>query len=269
MCQAGPAHSSTLLVTVAVVILRSQRDSLPHPAQYTVKWCHLLQPVAPVQQPAATAAAAVYNRQPRSSRVWPGHMQLCRSALPRTVLQASPLRLPAAVMCAAVSKSSSTVAATQWADTPLAQAQYAKELDTACLAVQLASKLCRTVQQQLKSSETAGKQDDSPVTVADYGECGVPNAASCFFCRQQPLPKARAVCSATHPREAAPPQHAQHVAALRTTWPALAALLLLPPLQVLRPWWLGCCSGPTLQPSCPWSLRRTLLTSRPPLVQPC
>jgi hypothetical protein len=75
-------------------------------------------------------------------------------------------------MSAAAGKSGSTVAAaaTQWADTPLAQAQYAKELDTACLAVQLASKLCRTVQQQLSSSETAGKQDDSPVTVADYGE---------------------------------------------------------------------------------------------------
>jgi hypothetical protein len=99
-----------------------------------------------------------------------GHM-LCRSAsLPRTALQA-PFRLPAAVMCGAVKcNSSSTATATQWSDTPLAKGQYAKELDTACLAVQLASKLCRTVQQQLSSSETAGKQDDSPVTVADYGE---------------------------------------------------------------------------------------------------
>lgn len=72
-------------------------------------------------------------------------------------------------MCAAVTGSSSNTAAVQWPDTPLAKGQYAKELETACLAVQLASKLCRTVQQQLSSSETAGKQDDSPVTVADYG----------------------------------------------------------------------------------------------------
>lgn len=206
-------------------------------------------------------------------------MQLCRSALPRTVLQASPLRLPATVMCAAASKSSSTVAATQWVDTPLAQAQYGKELDTACLAVQLASKLCRTVQQQLKSSETAGKQDDSPVTVADYGECGMPPApAGRGLLRPMLRPVSFAGCSC-YPRhmpfavqhihcQAAPPQRAQHVAALRTTWPGLAALLLLP-LQVLRPWWLGCCSGLTLQPSCPWSLRRTLLTSRRPLVQAC
>lgn len=71
-------------------------------------------------------------------------------------------------MCGAA-KSAAAAAPAQWADTPLAKGQYAKELETACLAVQLASKLCRTVQQQLKSSETAGKQDDSPVTVADYG----------------------------------------------------------------------------------------------------
>jgi hypothetical protein len=70
-------------------------------------------------------------------------------------------------MCGSVK--SGTAAATSYAETPLAKGQYAKELETACLAVQLASKLCRTVQQQLKSSETAGKQDDSPVTVADYG----------------------------------------------------------------------------------------------------
>lgn len=73
-------------------------------------------------------------------------------------------------MCGAVKNhSSSTSTTTLWSNTPLAKGQYAKELDTACLAVQLASKLCRTVQQQLSSSETAGKQDDSPVTVADYG----------------------------------------------------------------------------------------------------
>jgi 3'-phosphoadenosine 5'-phosphosulfate (PAPS) 3'-phosphatase len=56
-----------------------------------------------------------------------------------------------------------------WADSKLAGSHYAAELDAACLAVQLASKLCQTVQQQLSSSETAGKPDDSPVTVADYG----------------------------------------------------------------------------------------------------
>lgn len=97
------------------------------------------------------------------------HM-LCRSAsLPRTALQV-PLRVPAAVMCGSA-KGSATATAVTWPETPLANGQYAKELESACLAVQLASKLCRTVQQQLKSSETAGKQDDSPVTVADYGAC--------------------------------------------------------------------------------------------------
>lgn len=95
---------------------------------------------------------------------------LCRSAsLPRTALQV-PLRVPAAVMCGSA-KGSATATTVTWPETPLAKGQYAKELESACLAVQLASKLCRTVQQQLKSSETAGKQDDSPVTVADYGAC--------------------------------------------------------------------------------------------------
>jgi hypothetical protein len=96
-------------------------------------------------------------------------MQLCRqvASLQRTALLQAPLRFPAAIMCGSLK--SGTAAATTYAETPLAKGQYAKELETACLAVQLASKLCRTVQQQLKSSETAGKQDDSPVTVADYG----------------------------------------------------------------------------------------------------
>lgn len=94
---------------------------------------------------------------------------LCRqvASLQRTALLQAPLRFPAAIMCGSLK--SGTAAATTYAETPLAKGQYAKELETACLAVQLASKLCRTVQQQLKSSETAGKQDDSPVTVADYG----------------------------------------------------------------------------------------------------
>jgi hypothetical protein len=37
----------------------------------------------------------------------------------------------------------------------------------------------QVVQQQLKSSETAGKQDDSPVTVADYGKSS--NSWSCVL----------------------------------------------------------------------------------------
>lgn len=116
--------------------------------------------------------------QQQQAKITQGHM-LCRSAsLPRTVLQA-PLRLPAAVMCGAASKSAATAPAAKWSDTPLAKSQYAKELGTACLAVQLASKLCRTVQQQLSSSETAGKQDDSPVTVADYGKL---SASAHYIC---------------------------------------------------------------------------------------
>lgn len=51
----------------------------------------------------------------------------------------------------------------------LIEAPYAKELDAACHAVRLASKLCRIVQQQLSDAEKVDKQDDSPVTVADYG----------------------------------------------------------------------------------------------------
>lgn len=51
----------------------------------------------------------------------------------------------------------------------LADAEYAKELEAACVAVRLASKLCRTVQRQLSDAEKVDKQDDSPVTVADYG----------------------------------------------------------------------------------------------------
>ncbi|GBF92606.1 SAL1 phosphatase [Raphidocelis subcapitata] len=51
----------------------------------------------------------------------------------------------------------------------LAGAPYAKELNAACDAVRLASKLCRTVQQQLSDAEKVDKLDDSPVTVADYG----------------------------------------------------------------------------------------------------
>lgn len=106
---------------------------------------------------------------PSSSSYSSKLQMLCRqvASLQRTALLQAPLRFPAATMCGSLK--SGTAAATTYAETPLAKGQYAKELETACLAVQLASKLCRTVQQQLKSSETAGKQDDSPVTVADYG----------------------------------------------------------------------------------------------------
>eukprot|EP00878_Enallax_costatus_P005475 GHUV01005746.1.p1 GENE.GHUV01005746.1~~GHUV01005746.1.p1 ORF type:complete len:403 (+),score=134.31 GHUV01005746.1:292-1500(+) len=72
----------------------------------------------------------------------------------------APVQRPKRVMC----RSSLT-----WSETPLQTAQYAKELEAACQAVQLASKLCRTVQQQLTTAEKTDKQDDSPVTVADYG----------------------------------------------------------------------------------------------------
>lgn len=97
------------------------------------------------------------------------HMQLCNKAFHRTALQAH-FRAPVAAMCG-TSKGNGSTNLLDWSSSPAAQGKYAKELDTACLAVQLASKLCRTVQQQLQSSETAGKQDDSPVTVADYGGC--------------------------------------------------------------------------------------------------
>ncbi|KAF6257560.1 hypothetical protein COO60DRAFT_1622225 [Scenedesmus sp. NREL 46B-D3] len=56
-----------------------------------------------------------------------------------------------------------------WAETKLSDAKYASQLAAACEAVTLASKLCQRVQQQLTTTETAGKNDDSPVTVADYG----------------------------------------------------------------------------------------------------
>lgn len=51
----------------------------------------------------------------------------------------------------------------------LTTAPYAKELRNACDAVRLASRLCKEVQQQLTHHEKVDKQDDSPVTVADYG----------------------------------------------------------------------------------------------------
>lgn len=114
------------------------------------------------------------------------HLARSVSQVQRTVLQqGAALKLRAVVpavmrgsqaggssggsVAAAAASTSAGGAVQQWADTPLQTAKYAKELDTACLAVQLASKLCRTVQQQLSSSEKQDKQDDSPVTVADYG----------------------------------------------------------------------------------------------------
>lgn len=97
------------------------------------------------------------------------------AALASPLARQSSRRSPGALMCGAAANNTPTTAtapvAMHWSDSPLASAKYASELNTACLAVQLASKLCQTVQQQLQSSETAGKQDDSPVTVADYGAC--------------------------------------------------------------------------------------------------
>ncbi|KAF5832069.1 hypothetical protein DUNSADRAFT_12182 [Dunaliella salina] len=51
---------------------------------------------------------------------------------------------------------------------PLSQAKYSAELAAAADAVRLASRVCETVQKDLAESEKADKQDDSPVTVADY-----------------------------------------------------------------------------------------------------
>jgi len=45
---------------------------------------------------------------------------------------------------------------------------YDKELTTAVQAVRAAAMLCRTVQARLVSSDTLEKQDNSPVTVADF-----------------------------------------------------------------------------------------------------
>eukprot|EP00200_Dunaliella_tertiolecta_P000683 CAMPEP_0202359124 /NCGR_PEP_ID=MMETSP1126-20121109/12530_1 /ASSEMBLY_ACC=CAM_ASM_000457 /TAXON_ID=3047 /ORGANISM="Dunaliella tertiolecta, Strain CCMP1320" /LENGTH=431 /DNA_ID=CAMNT_0048952449 /DNA_START=103 /DNA_END=1399 /DNA_ORIENTATION=- len=51
---------------------------------------------------------------------------------------------------------------------PLSQAKYSAELAAAADAVRLASRVCETVQRDLAESEKVDKQDDSPVTVADY-----------------------------------------------------------------------------------------------------
>eukprot|EP00898_Chlorokybus_atmophyticus_P002195 jgi/Chlat1/2977/Chrsp2S04703 len=46
---------------------------------------------------------------------------------------------------------------------------YEKELEVAKRAVRLASGLCRLVQRRLKTNEKLDKEDDSPVTIADFG----------------------------------------------------------------------------------------------------
>eukprot|EP00195_Chlamydomonas_chlamydogama_P016354 CAMPEP_0202900884 /NCGR_PEP_ID=MMETSP1392-20130828/12088_1 /ASSEMBLY_ACC=CAM_ASM_000868 /TAXON_ID=225041 /ORGANISM="Chlamydomonas chlamydogama, Strain SAG 11-48b" /LENGTH=363 /DNA_ID=CAMNT_0049587341 /DNA_START=170 /DNA_END=1261 /DNA_ORIENTATION=- len=51
----------------------------------------------------------------------------------------------------------------------MTEATFSKEVNDACRAVRLASKLCQRVQKELGQSERVEKQDDSPVTVADYG----------------------------------------------------------------------------------------------------
>ena len=45
---------------------------------------------------------------------------------------------------------------------------FPEEMRAACEAVQLASELCRETQKVLRSNERVQKQDDSPVTVADF-----------------------------------------------------------------------------------------------------
>ncbi|KAK9811515.1 hypothetical protein WJX72_005139 [[Myrmecia] bisecta] len=44
-----------------------------------------------------------------------------------------------------------------------------QELAAACKAVRLASVLCQQIQQQLQAGEKVDKEDNSPVTIADYG----------------------------------------------------------------------------------------------------
>jgi hypothetical protein len=105
-----------------------------------------------------------------SSSSSPGSRPAAAAQAPALAAGARAVRVAAAAGAASPAPAQHT-AAMHWADSPLAGARYGRELDTACLAVQLASKLCRTVQAQLQRSETAGKQDDSPVTVADYGAC--------------------------------------------------------------------------------------------------
>eukprot|EP00879_Flechtneria_rotunda_P017178 GHRR01017991.1.p1 GENE.GHRR01017991.1~~GHRR01017991.1.p1 ORF type:complete len:409 (+),score=126.91 GHRR01017991.1:145-1371(+) len=78
-------------------------------------------------------------------------------------------RLPIRSLRGTLSARSTMSQPAQWANTELVGAKYATELEAACQAVKLASKLCQKVQQQLTSTEKADKQDDSPVTVADYG----------------------------------------------------------------------------------------------------
>ena len=52
---------------------------------------------------------------------------------------------------------------------PHTSEQYGAEVHAAVDAVRLASRLCQAVQVQLKQGEKTEKDDESPVTVADYG----------------------------------------------------------------------------------------------------
>jgi len=66
-------------------------------------------------------------------------------------------RKPAAVRC------------THEAGKVAAKSRYEADLQVACEAVKLASKLCKQAQEQLRTKETLSKDDMSPVTVADLG----------------------------------------------------------------------------------------------------
>lgn len=65
----------------------------------------------------------------------------------------------------------------------LSGASYYTELQVACHAVRLASKICRHVQNQLKEGERTSKDDSSPVTIADYAA-----QATVAWCLRRSLP---------------------------------------------------------------------------------
>ena len=67
------------------------------------------------------------------------------------------------------SSSATAAAAAAAAASSSSQLPYRAEAEAATAAVRLASKLCERVQATLGTGEKSDKEDDSPVTVADYG----------------------------------------------------------------------------------------------------
>ncbi|KAL4429370.1 hypothetical protein ABPG77_005144 [Micractinium sp. CCAP 211/92] len=77
----------------------------------------------------------------------------------------------AAAAAAALGRRSAVVAvAAPVAAGPAAPtSEYAKEVEAAVAAVRLASRLCQEVQVELQAGHRSDKDDESPVTIADYG----------------------------------------------------------------------------------------------------